>query len=835
MAKGKSGGGKLSAVKRNNIKQTKVNKQKKGKVKCDGSTLPKSPSTPSGKKQKYDKYARNDIGFYGNSDEDDVKGDHLLEDEDLEFFESVDTDLSFLSNIDTSESPASRRSQKRKFQDDSDVEEEFEQIPRTSFTNDSSKKFKALLPIKHKKGIELQWGERDIQHEEVEVEGNNNEEKVVETVEPLTPVSTVELFARRQQKILERKQQIASLASMIVEDPENSTKQLKDLRILLDESDPDVVVTVRKLVMVSLVEVFQDIVPSYRIRELSETEQNKQVSKDVKRVRDFEQNLLKNYRLYLEKLERALRGYKKRERSKKKGQGNESLPPKALQGLKEVAARCMCTLMTTLTHFNYRSNIISVIVPYTLDKNQLVSDLCCSSVRQLFKEDPLGEASLDAVKVITRIVKAKNCNVKSKVLDTFLSLKIKDVDLNVDAGEDKKSKLMAKKEKIKKMSRQERRRSKRADKLEKELLETAASENKKRKQYLQTEIIKMVFAIYFRILKRAETSSLLPSVLEGLAKFAHLINVEFFDDLVKVLHELIQSGDLSRRESLHCILTAFHILSGQGQVLNIDPLKFYSHLYKMLFELHLGMTTKDVPIALKCLDVMINKRRKQVTLQRVLAFTKRLCVLALHVFPNAALGLLAAVRSFLQMHTKCDVLLDNDSTGSGVYLAELQEPEHCNAHNTTLWELYLLKRHYHPYVQKYSSHLCKGAPIQGIGSLSPELVRKSPSVLYEIYDPLQMAFNPPIQPPVKQQRKKFSAPERPFLQRTIQAEIDKAIVGMPEEKLAKMDFSACLPYMKTLNKKQTIERVKRIKSKKTKVLPKKPSKIIKTRRKKQKV
>lgn len=34
----------------------------------------------------------------------------------------------------------------------------------------------------------------------------------------------------------------------------------------------------------------------------------------------------------------------------------------------------------------------------------------------------------------------------------------------------------------------------------------------------------------------------MPSVLEGLAKFAHLINIEFFDDLVKVLNELIGSG-----------------------------------------------------------------------------------------------------------------------------------------------------------------------------------------------------------------------------------------------------------------------------------------------------
>lgn len=38
-----------------------------------------------------------------------------------------------------------------------------------------------------------------------------------------------------------------------------------------------------------------------------------------------------------------------------------------------------------------------------------------------------------------------------------------------------------------------------------------------------------------------------------------------------------------------------------------------------------------------------------------------------------------------------DLLLDNESQGSGVYLPELDEPEHCNAQNTALWELHLLQ------------------------------------------------------------------------------------------------------------------------------------------------
>lgn len=59
--------------------------------------------------------------------------------------------------------------------------------------------------------------------------------------------------------------------------PLHQIKKLKELRAMLMETDPCVAVTVRKLVMVSLMEIFKDIVPSYRIRPLTETEKNTKV------------------------------------------------------------------------------------------------------------------------------------------------------------------------------------------------------------------------------------------------------------------------------------------------------------------------------------------------------------------------------------------------------------------------------------------------------------------------------------------------------------------------------------------------------------------------------
>lgn len=61
----------------------------------------------------------------------------------------------------------------------------------------------------------------------------------------------------------------------------NQIKKLKELRAMLMEQDPNVAVIVRKLVMVSLMEIFKDIVPSYRIRPLTEAEKATKVKYQV--------------------------------------------------------------------------------------------------------------------------------------------------------------------------------------------------------------------------------------------------------------------------------------------------------------------------------------------------------------------------------------------------------------------------------------------------------------------------------------------------------------------------------------------------------------------------
>ncbi|KAK2496919.1 hypothetical protein MC885_005735 [Smutsia gigantea] len=558
----------------------------------------------------------------------------MMDEDDLELMKDLGQRASFLTRDLSSSEPV--HAKKRKHER---VIDKYEKIPRPLQTA-PEKELIHLLPIKDKSGIIPQ-----------------TREKPEITEDPIQELTLEEHLIERKRKLQEKKMRIAALASAILSDPESNVKKLKELRSMLMEQDPDVAVTVRKLVIISLMELFKDITPSYKIRPLTETEKSIKIRKETQKLREFEEGLVSQYKLYLENLEQMVKDWKQRKLKK-----SNVVSLKAYKGLAEVAVKSLCELLVALPHFNFHNNIIVLIVP-------LMND------------------------------------VSKSMLKSFLCLRIKEVEVKKDTEDiNKPKKFMTFKEKRKTLSRMQRK---------------------------HTETLNIVFVTYFRILKKAQKSPLLPAVLEGLAKFAHLINVEFFDDLLVVLHTLIESGDLSYQESLHCVQTAFHILSGQGDVLNIDPMKFYTHLYKTLFKLHAGATNEGVEIVLQCLDVMLTKRRKQVSQQRALAFIKRLCTLALHVLPNSSIGILATNR--ILMH------------GSGVFLPELDEPEYCNAQNTALWELHALRKHYHPIVQRFAAHLITGAPSEGSEALKPELSRRSAVELFETYSMGTMTFNPPVE------------------------------------------------------------------------------------------
>jgi len=217
------------------------------------------------------------------------------------------------------------------------------------------------------------------------------------------------------------------------------------------------------------------------------------------------------------------------------------------------------------------------------------------------------------------------------------------------------------------------------------------------------------------------------------------------------LQRLINSGELSITESMSCVLTAFKILSGQGEMLNIDPHNFYLHLYNSIVDIAADSNEEDIDICIECLNLMLVKRRKQVSLRRIQGFVKRIATVSLQQETEQLFSFLVLLRSVLQLNQKCDQLLDNERLGRGVFQPELPDPEHCNADSTALWELSFLNKHYSTEVNQYSKHLSHGAPSQGQHSLSSKLIQRKE--LRDYSEPPLEYFLPDSIPPQRKAKK----------------------------------------------------------------------------------
>lgn len=87
--------------------------------------------------------------------------------------------------------------------------------------------------------------------------------------DPDKAVSTIELLACREEILRSKRFKIGILSSGILENPQFKSANFKILLEMMDERC-EVYITVKKLAMVSLLEVFKDLLPSYNILQVSQ-------------------------------------------------------------------------------------------------------------------------------------------------------------------------------------------------------------------------------------------------------------------------------------------------------------------------------------------------------------------------------------------------------------------------------------------------------------------------------------------------------------------------------------------------------------------------------------
>ncbi|CAG4985546.1 unnamed protein product [Colias eurytheme] len=750
----KKGKIKISKIKRTNHTTNKM--KKAGKLKLQRH----KPKTQPKNKQ----HTQMQPEYSSDSESSSNEWADMLDEEEQQYIMSrLAKQPQLLSNV-PAEEPTKSQSKKRKrgrekaqkpvsgdsgAESASDVEEKYEQ----EMAERPVKKMRPLLPIKTKEGLqeraeEVEMSDNEEKSDVEQIEMEDNEETASDSgMDPGDEgegvVTAVELLAARRDKLRHEKLRIGALCSSLLESPEKKLKNLYPILYLMEEKLKDGslnLLSVRKLATVSAAEVFRDILPEYRIRHQDYTDVK--LKKDTLALYKFEKELLEFYKRYLVRIEKATSVLRRKK-------GDNRKPDASTTNLGLISLRSMCSLLEAKPNFNYSTNIAQSVIPFLdsrIPEARNIVTECCSNV---FKEDRKGDVTLSIVRLINQLVKRRGENLQPSALDCLLSLRIEHVHLDEENELKLKKKQEEKhKKRIVNLSKKEKKRAKKLKEVEKELLETEAKENEAARLKQLTEVTKLAFHIYFRLLKTAPRSQLLNAVLQGLAKFAHVINLEYYSDLVAILGALVRDELVPRSSRLRCVRTALALLASADS-LNVDPGHFHAYLYKAVLEVHAGSDESDIRLVLEAINAVCVRARR-ISRSVVQAFSKRLGTLATQLPHHAALAALHTLHTLCTQNKAVSSLLDTEETmGSGRFDPHVPSPEHCNAHAATLFELATLARHYHPTTRKVAT------AILGQGQLPVELTKLSSLQIYSEYDGSQMAFKPSIPPPVPSTKSKL--------------------------------------------------------------------------------
>ncbi|KAI4206326.1 MAG: hypothetical protein LQ346_001151 [Caloplaca aetnensis] len=622
-----------------------------------------------------------------------------------------------------------------------DLEQQYEQQPRKQTKDAESTR----LPIKTAEGR--------IERLAVPVAEQESEDSILDSgSENASDIDEIESAERpvqvpTQQRIIEAKEELARIGTLLSEDPEEHASGFRKLAEIADSANP----TIRRLALVTQLAVYKDVIPGYRIRPHDEINKDEKVSKDVRRLRSYEQALVSGYQTYVRELAKSAKA-------------SRDTSSEVVVSVSNVAISCACNLLLAVPHFNFRSELIKVLVD-KLSSKKRDNDFtkCLDTLEQLFRNDEDGNPSLDGVNQLSRMMKARDYRIDESVLNTFLHLRLlselssRGSQNRIDKTASDTAKLKTKREF---RTKKTRKLLKERKAVEKEFSEASAIVSHEERDRLQSDTLKQVFITYFRILK-TRIPTLTGAVLEGLAKYAHLINQDFFGDLLEALKDLIASSNDTHEEeeeeedydnqdnpqstsqdplraSLLCTTTAFALLEGQDVArsaasLNLDLTFFTAHLYRSLHSYALNpdielsakslrlpdpyspassnpaaTATSNNKVNLKTPSVLLLRalgailRPRSVPPLRVAAFVKKLYICSIQLPEKSAQAVLALLHQVLKVHGRKVAALWNteERKGDGVFDAVRGDVEGSNPFAGTIWEGELLRCHYVPAVRE---------------------------------------------------------------------------------------------------------------------------------------
>ncbi|KAH9425502.1 Nucleolar complex protein 3 [Dermatophagoides pteronyssinus] len=469
----------------------------------------------------------------------------------------------------------------------------------------------------------------------------------------------VEKFAERHKTIQEYRKFLSNISERVMSDPQYNINRIKPLLDILitTRDDPRIgsaFFSIQKLTFITLNVIFLDIIPNYRIYKRGEQTSLK-LKDETRHVLDFENRLLQYYQEYLKRLKRSIGSVID---SKKQGDSDfyrtMLTTVEARQRLATIGCRCLSELINRHYDFNCRETLVDLAAKI-LCSNQATNEMqqiIYDGLKNLFRKDLLGETTVVFVKLLTKMIQDLRYRIRPITMSVFANIlyrKIRDQDSKTIEKNGKSNN---------QQSKRDRKQAKKMKQLEKQLLETEATENDEIRQRHELNIHEILYAFFMKFITIIQESSLSKSnhnckdfdrwyrpllsiSLESINHLALYSNEEFSYAWIKKLKLFIEKSELIEKfqpyDKLILMKNIYTLMSRIENKTTTTNQFDFKHLYQFLYEFPIDQIIdgqqqqqqQTFSMYIQCIHAMIIKSiRQHFPLNRLMNFVCRFLSLA---------------------------------------------------------------------------------------------------------------------------------------------------------------------------------------------------------------
>ena len=485
---------------------------------------------------------------------------------------------------------------------------------------------------------------------------------------------------------------MSQLYKILISYPESNTDKFSLMLLFLKDNSINVILKAAEY----LKNIFLESIPLYRI---NESQNNSKESKEVKRVKGQEKNLLLNYGQFIDDIKLLDQSFNNK---------------KECQDLRKKFCEFLSELFEKFYYFNYENKLYGYLIDKLSDNDSDIKKRAYLSLYNVLAKTNnsknMFELKFNIIKRIINSINNKNHKrFDENVLDLLIAHKLAFPDYIKD-NENLKSKidlsdlkyggpsanLSKSKQEYKKAQRNLKEFNKEKNKIIKSMIkdmnEIEKKDDTKMIYFMNLKILKKILLLFFEILKYNKDSELIGGVFNGISTLCENINVEILLDLQKCIYETIKYLITKKKLSLALLGLRANLNIAKKmtkEIVSVEDSYLITASYQIICfyinDSNFDIKKDDLYIIFEVIDMILLKNRMY-SLDTSASFVKRLSMLCEKMNnENYIIAFLLLIKRILSKYPSLNFLVDiNESDFDNFDYKNNSEPSLCNGKLTNI-------------------------------------------------------------------------------------------------------------------------------------------------------